>query len=31
MQIASYVSVRPAAELGRLRAARGVLVALPES
>ena len=30
MEIAGYLGVRPAAELGRLRAARDVLAALPE-
>ncbi len=29
MEIAGYLGVRPAAELGRLRAARNVLAALP--
>ena len=30
MEIAGYLGVRPAAELGLLRAARDVLAALPE-
>ena len=30
MEIAGYLGVRPAAELGLLRVARDVLVALPE-
>ena len=31
MEIAGYLGVRPAAELGLLRAARDVIVALPEA
>ena len=30
MEIAGYLGVRPAVELGRLRAARDVVAALPE-
>ena len=30
MEIAGYLGVRPAVELGRLRAARDVIAALPE-